>query len=328
MQRRMLGNTTIETSALGFGCVQLTSHPHRKEAVALLEYAFDAGITHFDVARSYGFGRAEGILSGFLQGKRDRVTVATKLGFELAYGVTRSPRLISLAKKILSPLPGVLKHVRNRAGSAVVKGGAFTPQKAIASLETSLRELKTDYIDLLLLHEATAADVENEPLLEALQRQITKGTVRCLGIASDFEKLQNFHFPVSPHYSVLQFNESVVDQHLSQLPACATQRVITHSVFKHFEKIQELLQRHPALTEQAALKLNLDLLAPEVLSSLMLNYAFINNPNGVTLFSSMNPLHIKRNVMEVGNCVFDQAQLLSFAQFIKQLLLQKEFYDY
>jgi aryl-alcohol dehydrogenase-like predicted oxidoreductase len=50
----------VETSRLGFGCVQLTSHRKRREAPFVLERAFSLGITHFDVARKYGFGRAEG----------------------------------------------------------------------------------------------------------------------------------------------------------------------------------------------------------------------------------------------------------------------------
>jgi aryl-alcohol dehydrogenase-like predicted oxidoreductase len=48
----------------------------------MLERAFALGITHFDVARAYGFGRAEGILGKFLRGRRDQVTVATKLGLQ------------------------------------------------------------------------------------------------------------------------------------------------------------------------------------------------------------------------------------------------------
>ena len=60
---------------------------------------------------------------------------------------------------------------------------------AIRSLETSLRELHTDYVDLLLLHEATLADAASKPLIDALQEQVARGTVRAFGVASDFHKL-------------------------------------------------------------------------------------------------------------------------------------------
>ena len=82
MRRHILGQTTLEVSQLGFGCVKLTTHADRRDAVRALETAFAEGITHFDVARAYGFGRAEGILGEFLLGKRDQVTVATKFGIQ------------------------------------------------------------------------------------------------------------------------------------------------------------------------------------------------------------------------------------------------------
>ncbi len=58
MKKHILLSTNVETSRLGFGCVQLTAHDSRKEALSVLEHAFSLGITHFDVARAYGFGRA------------------------------------------------------------------------------------------------------------------------------------------------------------------------------------------------------------------------------------------------------------------------------
>ena len=137
MDRRILGPSVFP---LGFGCVQLTTQPRQSEAVAILERAFSLGITHFDVARAYGFGRAEGILAQFLRGRRDRVTVATKFGFQMPSGLAGDPRLIALAKRLLGPFPALLRRAQRR-GSAMVKAGAFSPEAAIQSLETSLRAL-------------------------------------------------------------------------------------------------------------------------------------------------------------------------------------------
>jgi aryl-alcohol dehydrogenase-like predicted oxidoreductase len=53
-------------------------------------------------------------------------------------------------------------------GAAMVKAGIFTPEAAIRSLETSLRELGTDYVDIFLLHEGTLADASSAPLVETL----------------------------------------------------------------------------------------------------------------------------------------------------------------
>src|SRR3954449_5791318 len=80
MRRIRLRNTSVEVSVLGFGCAGLTARNDRPDALRLLESAFDEGITHFDIARLYGLGHAEAILGEFIQNKRDRVTVTTKLG--------------------------------------------------------------------------------------------------------------------------------------------------------------------------------------------------------------------------------------------------------
>src|SRR5580692_13107372 len=69
-------------SRLGFGCAPMGSRYGKRESLRALGEAFDRGVTYFDVARSYGYGDAEGILGSFIRDKRDRVIVATKFGIE------------------------------------------------------------------------------------------------------------------------------------------------------------------------------------------------------------------------------------------------------
>ncbi len=80
MKKVTLPGTTSNLSKLGFGCGSLMARIKQKESVELLETAFEAGITHFDVARSYGYGEAEKAVGAFIADKRDQVTVTTKLG--------------------------------------------------------------------------------------------------------------------------------------------------------------------------------------------------------------------------------------------------------
>jgi aryl-alcohol dehydrogenase-like predicted oxidoreductase len=68
-------------------------------------------------------------------------------------------RVLDALKRILRTFPGLMQRAKNR-GSAMVKTHVFTPEAAIRNLETSLRELGTDYVDIFLLHEAT---VERTP---------------------------------------------------------------------------------------------------------------------------------------------------------------------
>src|SRR5688500_1772689 len=159
MRSVTIRNTSLATSPLGFGCATLTSLNDRARAVALLREAHDLGIAHFDVARAYGLGHAEGILGEFLQGRRGAVTVTTKFGLQppsggVAGAVAGNQRLVGVAKAVLRRVPGLAAIARRRA-QTMIAGGAFTAAEAERSLATSLRELRTDYVDLLLLHECT-----------------------------------------------------------------------------------------------------------------------------------------------------------------------------
>lgn len=316
MERRTLKRTDIDVSRLGFGCVQLTSHQSIKKAVDVLECAYASGITHFDVARLYGFGRAEGILSYFLEKKRDRITVATKFGFDLPTGFSGNPKLISFAKKILKPFPAIL-HRAKRRGALMIKEGNFSPDQAIKSLEKSLQALRTDYIDIFLLHEATLYDAQNDDLIAALQQQVAKGTIRSFGIASDFEKFATSTTSIPTSYSILQFNDSAIDQQHQTLSDSLG--IITHSIFKPFETIIKATTQQPAATKHFAATTGIDLFDPDIISALLLHYALQANPEGVVLFSSMNPRHIEKNCRMLEYHDFSADQLIGFCEFIKML---------
>ena len=316
MHRRILGERAFQ---LGFGCVQLTAHPKQAEAVAILEHAFSLGITHFDVARSYGFGRAEAILGKFLRGRRDQVTVATKFGLQPPSGLAGSGRLITAAKRLLAPFPGLLQRAR-RVGSAMGKAGVFAPEEAIQSLETSLRELGTDYLDLLLLHEATLADAASEPLLEALEKQVAKGTIRHIGVASDFRKLEENHGSLPARYEVIQFNDNAWSRNLSKLTSSEQRLLITHSVFAPAAKLRDLSKTHPDITSESSQQIGADLRDPSTIASLLLHYALRSNADGIVLFSSTNPAHVEANVKEARSQRFHDAQLGEFARFVDRAL--------
>jgi D-threo-aldose 1-dehydrogenase len=315
MDRSIFGPSVFP---LGFGCVQLTTHPRQSQAVAVLEHAFSLGITHFDVARAYGFGRAEGILAQFLRGRRDRVTVATKFGFQMPSGLAGSPRLITAAKRLLGPFPGLLRRAKRR-GSAMVKAGAFSPEAAVQSLEASLRALQTDYIDILLLHEATLADAASEALLDTLQRQVARGTVRHFGIASAFFKLEADAGPLAA-YETIQFDDNAQSRNLAMLASRKPHLLITHSIFNPAKLLRDAVKADPQLARESSRQIGADLADPDVIASLLLRYALRSNSSGIVLFASTNPAHIEANVREVHSQRFDDLQLASFITFVDKVL--------
>lgn len=316
MDRGILEPTTFR---LGFGCVQLTTHRETSEAVALLDHAFALGITHFDVARAYGFGRAEGILGKFLCGRRDQVTVATKLGLQPPAGIAGNPRIINAAKRLLRPFPGLL-DLAKRGGSAMGKSGVFSPQAAIQSLEASLRELGTDYVDILLLHEATLADAAGEALLEALQRQVAKGSIRHLGIASEFSKLQQDLTRLPAAYQTVQFNDNAWRRNLPRLENRVDRLLITHSIFEPAARLRDAVKAHADVAAESSRRIGVDLSHPDVIAVLLLHYALSSNGGGIVLFSSTNPRHLENNVREAHGQRFDKAQLEHFVGYVDQVL--------
>jgi D-threo-aldose 1-dehydrogenase len=319
MRRQILGQSVMEVSRLGFGCVKLTTYRERREAVHILEQAFVLGITHFDVARAYGFGRAEFILGKFLRGKRDRVTVATKFGLLPPSGLPGNRWVIDLAKKLLRPFPKLLRRAKER-GASMGQTGAFSPEAAIRSLETSLRALGTDYVDMFLLHEATLADAASEPLMETLQQQITKGKVRCIGIASDFRKLGGDAGLLSEAYQVVQFDDNAQTRNLKTLAHRDKRGLITHSIFRPAKSLREAIAAHPEIAEQFSLRIDAELRNPEVIGSLLLHYALRSNSEGAVLFSSSDPKRLAANVRNSESRGYSDPQLSTFVEFVDEIL--------
>src|SRR6202789_2700171 len=96
MQSIARGNFVIRTPALGFGCSAVLGRVGRKASLAALAAAYDAGITFYDTARSYGYGESEALLGEFLRSRRDSVVLSTKFGIV--------PIQVGLFKKTLKPL--------------------------------------------------------------------------------------------------------------------------------------------------------------------------------------------------------------------------------
>src|ERR1035437_2111881 len=127
MQKRILGTSGLEVSALGFGCMGMSwsygPPKDTKEMTCLLHAAVERGITFFDTAEVYGPLLNEELVGEALAPFRDRVVIATKFGFDL------SPNSDPRGMKGLPSLNSRPEHIRQAA-------------------EGSLKRLKVDVIDL------------------------------------------------------------------------------------------------------------------------------------------------------------------------------------
>src|SRR5271166_893667 len=127
MQKRKLGNSGLEVSSLGLGCMGL-SHAYgqsvdKQTGIALIRAAVERGVTLFDTAEAYGPFTNEEVVGEALAPFRSRVVIATKFGFDI------------------DPKTGA------RSG-----GVNSRPEHIKAVAEASLRRLKTDVIDLFYQH--------------------------------------------------------------------------------------------------------------------------------------------------------------------------------
>ena len=161
MQKRKLGNSNLEVSALGLGCMGMSfsykPFPEKSASIALLRAAVERGVTFFDTAEVYGPFSNEELVGEALAPFRGRVAISTKFGFDL------SPDSDPRGMKGLPALNSRPEHIRQAA-------------------EGSLKRLKVDVIDLLYQHRVDP-NVPIEDVAGAVKDLIQEGKVKHFGLS-------------------------------------------------------------------------------------------------------------------------------------------------
>lgn len=188
MDQIPLANTDLRASRLAFGTASLHHLRRAAERERLLLTALDHGISHFDTAPLYGYGQAETSLAAL---RSKPVTVATKLGLYPPGGAGQ-PLALVWARKLGGRLLPALSRPLVDLGVA----------RAARSLEGSLRRLRRDHVDLLLLHEPQLPLL----VLEEWQRwlETARGRARWVGVAGEAERVLPFVEAGSPLAAVIQ----------------------------------------------------------------------------------------------------------------------------
>jgi diketogulonate reductase-like aldo/keto reductase len=259
----------------------------------LLEEAMALGITHFDTARAYGAGESEVVLGEFIKRQRDRVRVTTKCGIE-PYVAGSSVRQ-TYDKAIRIPAIGLV-HKVVRAVRRIGRPSVFSPENIRRSVETSLSKLDTEYVDYLLLHEATVPESNRRSTLATLDELVRQGKVRTYGVGSALAKLGRKEAKLSRKYRVVQFEHNVLEPKGLRMGAQDRRDVFTHTALKPFGKIAELIGRHPELVKRYSATLDTDLADRGALAGLLLGYSHQQNPRGKVVFSTGSVSHLRRNV--------------------------------
>jgi D-threo-aldose 1-dehydrogenase len=325
MEQVALGQSGRQTTRLGFGCSSLMGAIGRRGSLAILESAYDAGIRHFDVAPMYGYGEAEGCLGEFLQRHRADVTVTTKYGIPPA----KNSSLISMARRVAGPivksLPGLKQRLLSVANAATrnEERATFTAEQAKASLERSLAALQTDHIDVWLLHEVEASDLQDDSLLHLLEDHVKKGTIGTFGIGSGGDKVHNLLASHPEYCRTLQYEWSILD---APIPPGKPFRIHHRALTTNFRALHTALTQRSAVCARWSTTVGADLSNAEQLAHLMLKASLIMNPASVILFSSKNPQHIQANVAVVCDSTLEAParQLYDLVQSERDQLLPRE----
>jgi aryl-alcohol dehydrogenase-like predicted oxidoreductase len=157
MKKRTLGNSGLEVSALGLGCMSMTSAygpaADKGEMIQLIRSAHDDGVTFFDTAEAYGPFANEELVGEALEPIREQVVIATKFGFDI------------------DPETG-------KRGP----GTNSRPGHVKAAAEACLKRLRTDHIDLFYQHRVDP-NVPIEEVAGAVKELIAEGKVRHFGLS-------------------------------------------------------------------------------------------------------------------------------------------------
>ena len=155
MQKRTLGNSDLEVSALGLGCMGMSfgfgPAADRDESIALMRAAVERGVTFFDTAQVYGPFTNEELVGEALEPFRDQVVIATKFGFELENAAQRGP---------LNSTPEYIRRMT----------------------EGSLKRLRVDAIDLYYQHRVDPS-VPIEEVAGTVKDLIAEGKVKHFGLS-------------------------------------------------------------------------------------------------------------------------------------------------
>ena len=311
------GSTTLpRVSVLGLGCAAMLGRAGRRESLAALGAAYDAGITFYDTARSYGYGACEGLLGDFFAGqKRSSVVLCTKFGILPGNAKGWKQRVKPLARGAIKLFPGLRAVARRQAADQFVRG-QFSVEILKRSFETSLRELKTDYLDILLMHAAPLSVLAQDDLLEQLGRLVETGKARLAGISGDEAVMGAVFAERPPVLRTAQFALNIFNLGLTRQTARAAEQMflVANHPFGGPDGVSCSRAAIARLRESAELPATLrEKLDPgdeRVLPELVLNSILSGTGVSVVIPAMMRRKHMKSNIEAVERCRFSAEELV------------------
>lgn len=306
---------TVHSTRLGFGCGGLMQEPSRQARQRVLAAAYEEGIRHFDVARMYGLGAAESELGAFARTRREHMTIASKFGIE-ASAPGQLARLQGPARRLLARYPA-LRGLVKRHSDALHQPRRYDAQIARRSLQTSLRELGTDHLDIFFIHDPAPSDhVDLDGIAEYLEAARQAGDIRAWGIAGEPEPCLELRRSL-PDGSILQVREDILTR-TAATAADGSPKVVFGVLAEPLTSIREHLSGAAERRQRWSEAIGADCGSAQVLASLLLADALDANRDGVVLYSSTKPERLR----ELGSRLRSMVHRTQLECFRRQVALE------
>jgi D-threo-aldose 1-dehydrogenase len=297
MRTTRLADTALVTSILGLGCADLFREPSERRRRRLLDAALDAGICHFDVAPMYGLGVVERELGRFARGRRDRVVIVTK------FGIAPSPAARILAhvqaplQRALAGSPTLRKRARpgqadprsGTVGGVLYRNTGYDAAAARKSLEQSLRDLQSDYVDAFFLHDPHPGDIRSDDVRHYLESARDAGLIRAWGVAGEYGSAVATAERVGTPVPVLQLRDDIFLRSRRQLPEGVARATI---LFGAVGRALPRILAHISHDDAVARRWREAVGDTDAIASLLLRDALRENDGGPVLFATISEQRI------------------------------------
>jgi aryl-alcohol dehydrogenase-like predicted oxidoreductase len=308
METRKLGKSDVEVSVLAFGAWAiggwLWGGSDSKTAVKAIEVAIDHGMTTIDTASVYGFGLSEELVGKATKGKRDKVQILTKFG--MSWDGKEGEYFFA---------------TKDNSGKDIKIYKHSSKEKVIQDCDSSLKRLKTDYIDLFQIHWPDATTPVSETM-EALEILVQKGKIRAGGVCNYNRELTDQAFKTFPlasnqvPYSMVNRNiekEIVpycIENNIGILAYSPLQRGLLSGKIKQGYKFNEgdnrpdtVYYKEPNLSNILLLLKNISSIADErkvTLAQVVLNWTIQQDGITCALAGARNPEQVLENIGAAG----------------------------
>lgn len=223
--------------SLGFGTAPMLGRIDRRRSLRALSTAYASGIRHFDTARSYGWGECEALLGGFLGDRpRESYTLVSKCGLVPARRSNVLSGAKQAARQIIKWMPAARGLVQRVVSTRHFQPIATYEVEALRnSVETSLRELRTGYLDVLILHNFEPGTEGLHDVLEFFRELREQGRIKRFGFSLSSDLHAGLEYLAKQNALSDAVVQVPVTEQLVQLSGWHDVRFIAHSPFQYLK---------------------------------------------------------------------------------------------